>query len=72
MFRFCSSLRGIMPDGPVNPTPPLPWLAAATAAAMQAAWRARGEDAAREVALARHPALPLTLIEEAVALLARR
>lgn len=39
---------------------------------MRTAWHAQGEGAARDVALARHPALPLTLIEEAVALFARR
>lgn len=61
-----------MPDGPASPAPPLPWLSATTAAAMRTAWHAQGEGAARDVALARHPALPLTLIEEAVALFARR
>jgi len=55
------------------------WLSVTTVAAMRAAWLSRaGQDrgvaeaAVREIALARHPALPLTLIEDAVALVIRR
>jgi hypothetical protein len=66
-----------MPDGaPTHPPPP--WLSSATLAAARAAGRppeafaGRGgvdSRALREAVLAHHPALPLTMIAEAVAYL---
>ncbi|MBR0656986.1 hypothetical protein [Plastoroseomonas arctica] len=65
-----------MPDGPAHATTTLPWLAAGTQDAMRAAWVAahpdRAEAAARDVVLARHPALPFSLLDEAVELVTRR
>jgi len=62
-----------MPDGDA-PSRAHPWLTQATLAAALAARRmvcaqpgAGGSRAVREVILAHHPALPLTMISEAVA-----
>ena len=64
-----------MPDG-APPRPPPPWLSAAALAAARAARRRPGAlpqrgdadgRAVREAILAHHPALPFTLIAEAVA-----
>lgn len=64
-----------MPDG-TPPRPPPPWLSAAALAAARAARRPPGaiprlgdadSRAVREAILAHHPALPLTMIAEAVA-----
>jgi hypothetical protein len=64
-----------MPTGD-QPSPALPWLSRATLVAARAARSqpgalARtgdgGSEAVREVILAHHPALPLTMIAEAVA-----
>ena len=64
-----------MPDGD-QPRPALPWLSRATLAAARAARRPPGapawtgesdSKAVRDVVLAHHPALPATMITEAVA-----
>ena len=64
-----------MPDG-APPRPPLPWLSSAALAAARAARRPPGaiprlgdadSRAVRDAILAHHPALPMTLIAEAVA-----
>ncbi len=64
-----------MPDGPPSRPPP-PWLSSATLAAARPARRPPGAipslgaadgRAVREAILAHHPALPMTLIAEAVA-----
>lgn len=64
-----------MPDG-APPRPPPPWLSAAALAAGRAARRPAGaiprlgdadSRAVRDAILAHHPALPMTLIAEAVA-----
>jgi len=64
-----------MPDGQ-QPRPALPWLSPATLEAARAVRRPGGlhprtgetdTRAVREIILAHHPALPLTMISEAVA-----
>lgn len=64
-----------MPDGAPPRSPP-PWLSAAALAAGRAARRPRGaiprlgdadSRAVREAIMVHHPALPMTLIAEAVA-----
>lgn len=64
-----------MPDG-APPRPPPPWLSAAALAAGRAARRPpdaiprlgdTDRGAVRDAILAHHPALPMTLIAEAVA-----
>lgn len=62
-----------MPDS-TPPRPPLPWLSAATLAAARAArrppdafTRADPSKAVHDAILAHHPALPFTLIGDAVA-----
>lgn len=64
-----------MPDGP-SPRPAPPWLSQDALAAAKAARRPPGaiprlgdadSKAVREAILAHHPALPMTLIAEAVA-----
>lgn len=64
-----------MPDGP-PPRPAPPWLSKAALAAAKAARRPPGaiprlgdgdSRAVRKAVLAHHPALPLTMIAEAVA-----
>jgi hypothetical protein len=63
-----------MPEGP-PPRPPPAWLSPAALAAARAARHPRGafprpgeanSKAVRETILAHHPALPLTMISEAV------
>ena len=64
-----------MPHGE-DPHPVLPWISRAALAAARAARRSAGaennagegdERAVRDVLLAHHPALPLTMISEAIA-----